>query len=298
MIGQMGLAVILASQAIQADAAAPVDVRVGIIAYEDFREELSNFDRLFSQLSSRSPDLHFQLAVGSYGEVLHWLDRHLIDVAVLTPGAFASLLPSGDRQSQPRGCRYLATVLLPAAQSQWASPRRRTDATHDACGSICLVAESSTLRSVADLRRAAQRGRVEFLFVHPLSVSGRAAPEQALRRAGIPVDSGHVRYSYSHSESIRMLPDRQPTRERIAFVWDDVSTKHPELERGVRRLDFPQLAEYATPNDVVVARSDFAGVERVQKLLLDWSAQMHLAVSVSLRIGGNAIRQCAHGWLP
>ena len=85
---------------------------------------------------------------------------------------------------------------------------------------VCVVAESSLLRSVDDLRRAAGEVRVQFLFVHPLSVSGRIAPEFALREVGINPAQAQVEYTYSHSNSLRLLSEHSRERERLAFVWD------------------------------------------------------------------------------
>lgn len=246
----------------------PANVRVAIVAYEDFHAEFEHFEDLFAKLSQHDPGLRFQLTVGSYGEVLHWIDRLRIDVAVLTPGAFASLLSPGDQQA-PSTCGYLATVQLPPATSKWASDQRRAAGVYDAYRSVCLVSDSSALRNVDDLRTAALKNRVEFLFVHPLSVSGRAAPKEALRQAGIEPTNEQVRFTYSHSQSIRMLNDAPPEKERIAFVWDDAAGNDLQLETGVRRLSFPELDELEISHDVVVARTDYEHADRLRNLLLE-----------------------------
>ena len=247
----------------------PMNVRVAVVAYEDFHAELEHFEHLFAELSRQEPALHFQLAVGSYGDVLHWIDRRLVDLAVLTPGVFAAVLPSEHRAQVPGTCRYLATIQLPPAKSKWASAGRKAEGFHDSYRSVCLVSEPSTLRSVDELRTAAREGRVEFLFVHPMSVSGRVAPTEALRRVGIKPTKEQVRFTYSHSQSIRMLEDAHPAKERVAFVWDDAAGNDPELETGVRRLPFPELDELVIPHDVVVAGADFPHIDRLQELLRD-----------------------------
>jgi predicted acylesterase/phospholipase RssA len=112
-----------------------------------------------------------------------------------------------------------------------------------------------------------QEDRVQFLFVHPMSVSGRVAPTQALRRVGIKPRKEQVRFTYSHSQSIRMLAEAHPTKERVAFVWDDAAHDDPELESGVRQLPFPELDKLAIPHDVVVARADFPHIDRLEELL-------------------------------
>ena len=244
-----------------------INVRVAIVAYEDFHAEVEHFEHLFAELSRRDPALRFQLALGSYGEVVHWMDRQLVDLAILTPGVFASLLPSEAGANEPKSCRYLATVQIPAAKSKWASPGRQAAGFHDSYRSVGLVSASSSLKTFDDLRRATQEQRVEFLFVHPMSVSGRIAPEEALRQAGIKPTNEQVRFTYSHSQSIRMLTDGDRENERIAFVWDDAAGNDLELETGVRRLPFPKLDELEIPHDVVVARADFPYVDQLQMLL-------------------------------
>lgn len=246
----------------------PVQVRVAIVAYEDFHTEFEQFDELFAGLSQQDPGLHFQLTVGSYGDVLHWIEQQRVDVAVLTPGAFASLLLPGSQQG-PSTCRYLATVQLPPATSQWASDQRRAAGVYDTYRSVCLVVDSSALQSVDDLRNATKKDRVEFLFVHPLSVSGRAVPAAALRQVGIEPRNEQVRFTYSHSQSIRLLNDASAGLERIAFVWDDAAGNDLQLATGVRRLPFPELAALEIPHDVVVARTGYEHADRLRNLLLE-----------------------------
>lgn len=248
-----------------------INVRVAIVAYEDFHTELTRFEELFDDLSHQDPELHFQLTVGSYGEVLDWLDRGLVDIAVLTPGAFASRLSEQPSDDALRGCTYLATVQLPHAKSVWASPARREPGRFTSYHSVCLVAESSRLQNVDDLRTAAQDGQVEFLLVHPLSISGRVAPMQALREASIEPDISQIRYTYSHSQSLRILAQPDPKRERVAFVWDDAAGNDPQLAAGIRRLAFPGLDSMEIPHDVVVARVGFDAAQRLQQLLLQAS---------------------------
>ena len=109
---------------------------------------------------------------------------------------------------------------------------------------------------------------VELLFVHPLSISGRVVPREALRQAKIPLDRATVRFTYSHSQSIRLLSDPAADRERVAFVWDDATGNDPALEEGVRQLPFPQLQQLKIPHDVIVARQGFSYTDRLQPLLL------------------------------
>jgi len=242
----------------------PVDVRVGMVAYEDFHGEKERYERLFRELARRDPSFRFRLAVGSYGDVLHWIDSRSVDLAILTPGAFAGM--AGKRGAT--GYQYVASVELPPATSCWAGQERRQAAVHRSYRSVCLVPEASPLRTLDDLRRLVGQRGVEFLMVHPVSISGRIAPQQALREAGIELDASSIRFTYSHSQSIRMLQEPTAERQRVAFVWDDASGADPRMEAGVRRLEFPELERLEIPHDVVVARTDYESLGRLRPLLL------------------------------
>jgi predicted acylesterase/phospholipase RssA/ABC-type phosphate/phosphonate transport system substrate-binding protein len=245
-------------------AAPPTDVRVAIVAYEDFRQEFERFETLFAELSRRDSGLRFRLAVGSYGDVLHWMDRGLIDMAVLTPGVFAGVL-ADEAVDGPPAYRYLATVRLRRTSSKW---DKRADGFHENYRSVCLVSAGSELRTVDDLRRAASKRQVEMLFVHPLSVSGYAAPQEALRKAEIVTDALPRRFTYSHTASLRMLQEHAE-RDRVAFVWVGASANDVEFEIGTQQLIFPELDELEIPNNVIVTRTDFEHDDRVKALLIN-----------------------------
>ena len=209
------------------------------------------------------------MAVGSYGEVVHWIDRQTVDLAILTPGVFASLLSNSNGTTHSLRCQYLATMQLPAARSKWATDQRQAEELCDHYGSVCLVAESSTLQSVEELRQATSKNQVEFLFVHPMSVSGRIAPTAILQGLGITPNREQVRFTYSHSQSLRILANPMPAKERIAFVWDDAAGNDTALESGIRRLPFPELEALQIPHDVVVASNEFQYGDHFRTLLLN-----------------------------
>src|SRR5262249_9059492 len=173
---------------------------VGIVAYQDFNLELGRFRKLLTELEKGTkPPLRFRLATGTYGDVLHWMERGSIDLAVMSPGVFAET--PGGKGAQ---CRYLATVSRGPAKGPLALPDRRKPGPHYQYRSACVVAADSSLKSSADLRQAAEEGRVQFLFVDPLSASGRIAPELALKRIGIRPEADQIAYTYSHTHSLRL----------------------------------------------------------------------------------------------
>jgi predicted acylesterase/phospholipase RssA len=244
-------------------ARAEISVRVGIVAYEDFESELAHYERFFGGLTAKDSEVSFQLAVGSYGEVLHWVERQLVDLAILTPGVFASVM-SEDPASAT--CQYLASVELPPAASPLAPEVRRGPGFHDSYRSVCVVANDSSIQSVEELRRAAESGVARFLFVHPKSLSGHIAPLHALREAGIETSADASQFTYSHTQSLRLLTQQPPEVEGVAFVWDDADAE-PELTSRVRRIEFPHLDELRLPRNVVVARNGFEHEDRIGQLI-------------------------------
>jgi predicted acylesterase/phospholipase RssA len=245
---------------------APIKLRVGIVAYQDSRADVDRFQRHLAELAASSPTpMHIRFALGTYGDVRHWMDRNTIDVAVMSPGIFAETMKVP--AEQPRW-RYLATMGLHPAESPLAQQDRRQPGTHYEYRAIGVVAASSMIRSVVELRRAADEGKLQFLFVHPLSVSGRIAPEFALRQIGIHPNPANVQYTYSHSNSLRLVTEPIESQERVAFVWDDTPALPPDRQNLIRRLEFPALESLLIPQTAIAARSDFEHAELVTQLLL------------------------------
>jgi len=252
------LRVILVATALGASPPEAVDVRVGLVAPGDFEAEFSRWRTVFSEISEHhQPPLRFRVAVGTYGDVAHWMERELIDVAILTPGVFAESCVGNRDADPPSAFRYVATVGLPPATSKWWRAERHRPGYHYRYHSVCVVSAGSSLSTLDDLRRAAKRERVRFVFVHPLSVSGRIAPEFALRKLGIEPASQQVDFTSSHTGSMRLVAQAAGGIERVAFVWDDAIEAAPELADSLRRLEFPDLESLEIPHDVVVAREGF-----------------------------------------
>src|SRR5713101_6997713 len=166
MSAYFSAALLSLATALQQTPDAPVEVRVGIVAYQDFEED---YKEDLTTLA-KAKNFRFRLAPGTYAEVLHWMERGSIDVAVMTPGVFA--------QTQKRKvplCRYLATMGHKPAKGPLALPERQKPGLHYDYQAACVVAADSPLRNTADLKKAAADGNIQFLFVDPLSVSGRIA---------------------------------------------------------------------------------------------------------------------------
>jgi len=109
----------------------PVEVRLGFVAnvYAVTVQQARSYQHLFDQVPAEGGrPFRAQVASGSSGEVLSWLDSGRIDVAVLSPTAYAEVL-----RVDPRGrhlhtaCSYLATEgLAPAPDYEWVSADRKT----------------------------------------------------------------------------------------------------------------------------------------------------------------------------
>jgi predicted acylesterase/phospholipase RssA len=79
---------------------------------------------------------------------------------------------------------------------------------------------------------------------------------------------GQSVFTSSHSNSLRLLGERLPGKERIAFLYDDALADDPDAEAGLRRVDFPELDGLRIPADAVVARREYAEADPVAELLL------------------------------
>ena len=249
------------------------ELRVGIVAIDDAEAEFAAWSRLFQDFMEEHPGLQVRVALGTYGDLIHWMRQELIDVAIVTPGVFAESLKAPDAATT---FEYVATSGLPPATSLWASDERRDDHIHYTYRSVCIVGEHSSLRSAADIRQAAAAGRLQFIFVHPLSVSGRIAPEIALRELHIKPVRNQIVYSSSHANSLRLVGETSGIREpqlaapveRVAFVWDDAALPEGTAAAGVRQIAIEPLNGLVIPHDVVCMRAASPLRSELQEWLL------------------------------
>lgn len=275
------------------------DVRVGIVAFDDFRGDFEQSRKLLSEISAiPGARLRFRVAIGTYGDVAHWLKHGLIDVALVSPGLFAeSLVPTDQQEMQSPTLRYLASVAKPPAVSTWAGSHRRENRAHESYRAVCVVAAESPLRSFDDLRKADRRGEIRFLAVHPLSVSSHIAARFALEQAGFNPRPEQFEFTQSHTASLRELNSttaNSPTgsaRHTVAFSWDDALRQSPELTDSLRAIRFPELDSLEIPTDVVVARADFSEADQLRSLLLEHSDADGQRVFLDLADAGTRYRR-------
>lgn len=252
-----------------------VVVRVGVITYNDYdktyTESQQHFARIAEQYNSPSKGgtkISFQVAVGAYDDILEWYKSGLVDVAILSPGPVAELLSSIKGENDLKDL-YIGTVTLPSLPNNlWAVPERRKPGPHFRYYSMCLVAKDSPITDWKDIENRAREGNIKFMFVHPLSVSGRILPEYVLRyKKGFGTDVlsknlVEAEWTYDHSATMRAL--EQPTGDgthRVAFVWDEAKVDQEKF----RKITIPELDELWIPQDVVLISSNFIGRKELMK---------------------------------
>lgn len=231
-------------------------VFVGIVAAEDFADEFARWRDCLLEVASRArTPFRFYLAPGTYGDLVHWMERGLIDLAVVTPGVY---MEARDRPGAPI-YDYVATVDMLPARGDWAVPARREARHHFDYHAVCVAAAASPVETMADVEREAARGRVKFIFVDPLSLSGHLAPAFALDAIGIRPSRREKAFTYSHTNALRHIAAQPPgIRSRVGFVWDDAIERVPELKGKLRRIPFPALDGLVLPHDAILVRRGFA----------------------------------------
>ena len=190
-----------------ADDARPGDtLRIAVLAYEDKVREMHLIEQALGELRAAAEIKEpFQVARGTYADVLHWLDTGAVDLAVVSP----AILGKAMEQGGARRWEYLASVSSPSAPAPSMS--------------LAVVRDDSPIRTVDDLRGLLARGEGRLLFVDPLSVSGALAPRVALAAERIPLLESRIRYTHSHTNSLR----------RAAHAWRQ-RYRRVRLERRFR----------------------------------------------------------------
>src|SRR5262249_52257064 len=123
----------------------PIEVRLGFVAnvYAVTAHQAQTYQHLFDQVPAEGKrPFRAQVASGTSGEVLSWLDSGRIDVGVLSPTMYAEAMRVGSTgRLLHTACRYLATEGLPPAPDyEWVSSDRKTKGQyHFGYRSVCLV---------------------------------------------------------------------------------------------------------------------------------------------------------------
>jgi len=222
-----------------------------------------------------------RFAVGTYADVLDWITRALVDVAVLSPNAFAETTAwqqnDGNADAPKESdCIYIATEgKMPAAPDAWVNEALKT-ASEPGKGrfeynSVCIVARNSRLENFDQLSAATKANKIRFVFGDPLSASATILPMHFLRMHGIDFRK-NMEYSFGHKDSREMILEQKLDSgnanqvEKVAFVQDlevlDTQWNTPKDNRGVLKLiseteTIKGMKDELLPMEVWVARKDF-----------------------------------------
>jgi predicted acylesterase/phospholipase RssA/ABC-type phosphate/phosphonate transport system substrate-binding protein len=220
-------------------------VRVAVVAYQDADMAVRSVERALAKLRADAGlDEPFEVARGTYADVLHWLETGMVDLAVVSPALLAKALELGGAFRW----EYLASVRTPSAPSPSLS--------------VAVVRDDSMVRTGEDLQRLLAHGEGRVFFVDPLSASGTLAPRVAIASLNITIAVGRIRYTHSHTNSLRALRSAD-AKDAVAFVWNGVLDS--KVMEGLRTIEFPALAKLVIPPVAVVVRANFRQLEPLRK---------------------------------
>jgi predicted acylesterase/phospholipase RssA/ABC-type phosphate/phosphonate transport system substrate-binding protein len=235
-----------AGRGLRADSPRPEGtLRTAVLTHDDEGSLLRSVELALDRLRADAGiGARVEVARGTYADLFYWLETGAIDMAVVSPALLAKAL---ERGGSPRW-EYLASVISPALPAPSVS--------------VAVVREDSPIHTIEDLRALAARGAGRLLFVNPLSVSGALAPRVALASAKISIPDSGIRYTHSHSNSLRALRLKQ-NAEAVAFVWNGML--EAQATAGIRKLELPALAKLRIPPDSLIVRADYPALEKLRK---------------------------------
>jgi predicted acylesterase/phospholipase RssA len=196
---------------------APIVIRIGITEYQDVERIYQGYLRLFHDLAILAPKdqpVSFQVAVGSYQNVLDWWEKKEIDAAVLAATPTAMLLkslhdkirhpPTGkdaparleqlrDQLRKLEGS-YVATVGWPLnftkapmlqkqlSEQQCIRLHRAQRGIQLAFHTVAVIADTKELKPVHTFKDLINFGKpIKFLYTRPYSSSGYILPKYFLK---------------------------------------------------------------------------------------------------------------------
>lgn len=212
--------------------AQPAELRVGLLFFQDEKDPLAKLGEYARQMPK---DYKASFAVGTYGELSHWLNQGLVDVAVINPGLYARL-----------------------DKSQWRYLGSQKIKNDDELRTVWVTRPDGP-RTVADIKNQSP----EILAVHPLSVSGFINPVTALQKAGVEVSPEQVRFTHSHTGSLETLA--AGTVPQIACVWKPTWLARKDLK--LVEIPVKGLDQVKNPPMVIVGRAGLAGSLALKSLI-------------------------------
>ena len=236
------------------------ELRIGVLAYQDFEKDRDYFQNLVKELEQKSASpIRIQFAVGTYAELLHWMKNDLVDLALVSPGIVSEVL-SAAPDSTLGSWEYLASELR-------SIPKEYRKAVDGMIGydAVCVVPSDSALQSIDDLRRAAAAGTVQFMAVDSISVSGFIAPIFALKSAGVAISKLQIRYTHSHANTLRFLSTKSSSSS-FGCVWRGALADSTTASK-FRVLNFPELENIVIPPNALLGKKGLDQSRSITDLL-------------------------------
>ncbi|HUS11108.1 MAG TPA: patatin-like phospholipase family protein [Pyrinomonadaceae bacterium] len=260
------------------------EIRVGITEYQNVESVYNKYQLFFEELEKiarrQGSDTTFSFAIGSYGEVIDWYNKKLIDVAVLSAMPMADLLTSSDARETAKirdaflarlnpiagssakcekdFCQRSLDELSPSCRATDATPGNAQSEYH---ASVVVPAEYGWT-SFEDVRKLAGQKRLKFLFVRPVSISGYIVPLYYLKKQGIDLKQEEFDFSYQHQESLQRIlrkDGRDAGKFVVAFVIENTSYCVPESAANSQlftKLDAKELSSIEIPHEVMLVNTN------------------------------------------
>ncbi len=219
----------------------------------------------------------FEVARGTYADVLHWLESGVVDLAIVSPALLAKSLEQGGTVRW----EYVASVISPSAPTPSLS--------------VALVREESLIRTAEDLKGLLASGKGRLFFVDPLSTSGTLAPRIALARQKISVPESRIRYTHSHTNSLRAL-HASDANDAVAFVSNSILNK--DAMAGLRPIELPELAKLVIPPQALIVARISGGSTRSERPCVPPARHGTMRRSSPTRPGVMAMPRCEPGSQP
>lgn len=268
-----------------ASAVSAKEIRVGITEYQNVESVYDKYQRFFEQLEQSArqlgSDTTFSFAIGTYGEVIDWYNKKLIDVAVLSAMPMADLLTSSDDNEKTRIRDAFLARLNPITGSSAkcsadlcqrsldeSSPQCRNTAEQPGTAqseyhASLVVPASYGWKSFEDVRKQAGQKKLKFLFVRPVSISGYIVPLHYLKNIeNFDLKQEEFEFTYQHQESLERMLRNEPDdtgKYLVAFVIENSSycVQKPLATTGLfTKLKTTGLSSIEIPHEVMLVNSN------------------------------------------
>src|SRR5829696_608016 len=174
------------------------EIRVGITEYQNVESVYNKYQVFFEELEKiarqQNSDTTFSFAIGTYGEVMDWYNKKLIDVAIMSAMPMADLLISSDARetakirdaflarlnpitgSTPKCPNDLCERWLDEPTAECRAPNAESGSALSEYHASIVVPAEYGWKSFDDVRKLAGQKKLKFLFVRPVSISGYIVP--------------------------------------------------------------------------------------------------------------------------